>query len=83
MPIRSAPDFDKRIIEAIGQEEKAAKTLETASKQRESVSQAIKGIGGLIIRMTYKQGAGSPEDVSCLSKAIFQQLAGSCRLFTP
>jgi len=70
-----APDFDKRIIEAIGQEEKAAKTLETASKQRESVSQAIKGIGEAYHPYDLQTGEPvSPEDVSLLIESHFSTI---------
>lgn len=44
-PVGRPPDFDTRIRKAVDQKENAEKALETAEKHRESVSQAIKGIG--------------------------------------
>ncbi|MBF0205177.1 MAG: hypothetical protein HQK67_12960 [Desulfamplus sp.] len=71
-----APDFDKRITEAIEQEEKAVKALETALTDRESVSQSIKGIGEAYIHMTCKQEhREARKRCHSLLKAIFQQLS--------
>jgi len=70
-----APDFDKRITEAIEQEEKAGKALETASTERESVSQAIKGISEAYNPYDLQTGEPrSPEVVSLLIESHFSTI---------
>ncbi len=74
-PPGRAPDFDKRIREAADREKKAKKALEIAEKHRESVSQAIKGIGNAYHPYDLETGTPrSPEEVSLLIEGHFSTI---------
>ncbi len=64
-PVGRPPDFDTRIRKAVDRKENSEKALETAEKHRESVSQAIKGIGEVYHPYDLETGVQrSPEDLS-------------------
>ena len=74
-PVGRPPDFDTRIRKAVDQKETAEKALETAEKHRESVSQAIKGIGEVYHPYDLETGVQrSPKDLSSAIESHFSTI---------
>lgn len=86
-PVGRPPDFDTRIRKAVDQKETAEKALETAEKHRESVSQAIKGIGEVYHPYDLETGVQrSPKDLSSAIESHFstiEQVASESSLPEP